>query len=80
MATQGLHQGPLMSTPQGQTRWRDCIYLGNLQLLSNSYLKVPFPFVIKGEVCFSTASGQASRLGAGGVRLAGGGGGGGGSG
>lgn len=42
-----------MSTPQGQTCWRDFICLGNLQLLSNSYSKVPFLFVIKGEVSFS---------------------------
>ena len=33
------------------------IYLGNPKLLSNSYVKVPFLFVIKGEISFSTAWG-----------------------
>lgn len=44
-------------TPRAKNAGEIFIYLGNLKLLSNSYFKVPFLFVIKGEISFSTASG-----------------------
>lgn len=51
VATQGLHQGPLMSTPPPRAKPAGAIfiYLRKLQLLSNTYFKVPFLFVIKKE-------------------------------